>query len=80
MTVSLTGYWQQFVDRQVESGHYKNQSDVIRAGLRALQEREQAGELREFDQVFSGGRAGEPDDQTIKRAILRQKAVRKRRG
>ena len=75
----LLRYWQQFVDRLIESGRYNNQSEVIRAGLRALEERELAGKLREFDQVFAGGRTGEPDDKTIKRAVLRQKSFRKTR-
>ncbi len=79
MSISLTNYWQQFVDQLIESGRYNNQSEVIRAGLRALEEREMAGELREFDQVFSGGRTGEPDQQAIERAVARQKAFRKGR-
>jgi antitoxin ParD1/3/4 len=79
MSVSLTNYWQQFVDQLIASGRYNNQSEVIRAGLRALEEREMAGELREFDQVFAGGRAGEPDEQTIERVVARQKSFRKGR-
>jgi antitoxin ParD1/3/4 len=80
MSVSLTSYWQQFVDHCIASGRYNNQSEVIRAGLRALEEREMAGEVREFEQAFAGGRAGEPNDKTIQRAISRQKAFRKARG
>jgi antitoxin ParD1/3/4 len=79
MSVSLTNYWQQFVDQLIASGRYNNQSEVIRAGLRALEERERASELREFDQVFAGGRTGEPDDQTIERTVTRQKSFRKGR-
>ena len=40
MSVSLTGYWEQFVQKLIASGRYNNQSEVIRAGLRALEEKE----------------------------------------
>lgn len=79
MSVSLTAYWQQFVDQLIASGRYNNQSEVIRAGLRALEERELSKEVQEFEQVFAGGQAGEPDDLAIRRTVLRQKAFRKGR-
>ncbi len=80
MSVSLTAYWQNFVEHLIASGRYNNQSEVIRAGLRALEERETAREVQEFEQVFSGGRAGEPGDKAIQRAVLRQRSFRKGRG
>jgi antitoxin ParD1/3/4 len=36
MTISLTPELDDFVERQVKSGRYKSNSEVIRAGLRAL--------------------------------------------
>lgn len=39
--VSLTDELDRFVAANVESGRYENASEVIRAGLRALEEREQ---------------------------------------
>ena len=79
MSIALTSYWQQFVDQLISSGRYNNQSEVIRAGLRALEEREAAAEVREFDQVFAGGQAGEPPAQVLQRTVARQKAFRKGR-
>lgn len=79
MSISLTHYWQQFVDQLIKSGRYNNQSEVIRAGLRALAERELAGDLREFEQAFSDGRDGEPGDKFIAQAVSRQKSLRKTR-
>jgi len=35
--------------------------------------------VREFEQVFAGGRAGEPDDKAMERAVARQKSFRKGR-
>ena len=80
MSISLTGYWQGFVDQLIASGRYNNQSEVIRAGLRALEEREMARDVQEFERVFSDGRAGEPGIKVNERTILRQKAFRKSRA
>ena len=44
-----------------------------------MEEREMAGEVREFEQVFAGGRAGEPDDKAMELAVARQKSFRKGR-
>lgn len=79
MSAALTGYWQDFINQMIKSGRYNNRSEVIRAGLRSLEEREQAKEAREFDRIFSGGRAGEPDAKIIGRIVARQKAHRKAR-
>ncbi|MGB7769701.1 MAG: type II toxin-antitoxin system ParD family antitoxin [Verrucomicrobiia bacterium] len=77
MSAALTNYWQDFIDQMVKSGRYNNRSEVIRAGLRSLEERELAKEEREFDRIFAGGRAGEPDGKTINRIVSRQKSHRK---
>ena len=63
----------------IASGRFNNRSEVIRAGLRSLEERELAKEVQEFEQVFAGGRAGEPDGKTIGRIVARQKSRRKAR-
>ncbi|WP_187970995.1 type II toxin-antitoxin system ParD family antitoxin [Aquibium microcysteis] len=40
-----------FIDQMVESGSYESASDVVRAGLRALQERDEAVERWLRDEV-----------------------------
>ena len=44
MSAALTKYWEEFIDELVKSGRYNNRSEVIRAGLRALEELERARE------------------------------------
>lgn len=39
-SVSLTGHQQQFVDQMVRDGRYQGVSEVVRAGLRLLEEQE----------------------------------------
>jgi antitoxin ParD1/3/4 len=79
MSAALTNYWQDFIAQMIKSGRYNNRSEVIRAGLRSLEEQELAKDVRQFEQVFAGGRAGEPDRKTIHRIIARQKSRRKSR-
>lgn len=43
-TVSLTGEHAAYIDAKVESGDYGSASEVVRAGLRALKERDAAVE------------------------------------
>lgn len=79
MSAALTDYWQDFINQMIKSGRYNNRSEVIRAGLRSLEERELAKEVRDFEQIFAGGRSGEPDGKAITRIVARQKSSRKRR-
>lgn len=39
-SISLGNYFEDFVNQQITSGRYKNVSEVIRAGLRLLEDEE----------------------------------------
>lgn len=79
MSAALTNYWQDFIAQMIKSGRYNNRSEVIRAGLRSLEEQELAKDVRQFEHVFAGGRSGEPDSKAIHRIVARQKSRRKSR-
>ena len=83
-TISLTSYWQQFVDQLISSGRYNNQSEVIRAGLHALDrdDEEKARRLAQLDASIARGIADadagrvHPADQVFGelRRLIQQKA------
>lgn len=39
-STSISDYFNEFIQMSIASGHYKNASEVIRAGLRLLEEEE----------------------------------------
>ena len=43
-TIDLTDHYDQFVEEQVEAGNYPNASEVLRAGLRLLEQQTQTDE------------------------------------
>ena len=52
-SVSLGDYFEDFVDGRVAQGRYKNASEVIRAGLRLLEEEE--SKLQSLSQAIQEG-------------------------
>lgn len=65
--VALGNHYEQFVKKQLESGRYNNASEVVRAGLRLLEDHEVARErwLNEdiparFDQLQANPSLGIP--------------------
>ena len=46
MNIHLTKHFEQYIAGKVESGKYNNASEVVRAGLRALEEQEKLYQLR----------------------------------
>ena len=44
-SVSLGDYFEDFVEKRIKEGRYKNASEVIRAGLRLLEEEENKAQM-----------------------------------
>lgn len=61
-SVALSSHFEEFVRRQVESGRYNNVSEVVRAGLRMLEdaEAEQAAKQQALREAIAVGLASGP--------------------
>ncbi len=80
-TISLPAEHAAFIDKKVASGSYASASEVIRAGLRALQERDEAIErwLREdvasaYDQMKANPSSAVPASKAFAAARAKLKA------
>ncbi|WP_404409360.1 type II toxin-antitoxin system ParD family antitoxin [Pseudidiomarina marina] len=51
-SISLGAHFDQFFDQLIESGRYASVSEVIRAGLRKLEEEHLATALGSFDEAI----------------------------
>lgn len=74
-SVSLGTHFSTFVAEQVETGRYGSASDVIRAGLRLLEEHETRVKALQ-DALVQGEQSGEPqpfDFEEFKRRKLQSK-------
>jgi antitoxin ParD1/3/4 len=58
-SVSLGDHFAHFIDRQVEAGRYGSASDVVRAGLRLLEEHEARVKALQ-DALMAGEASGPP--------------------
>jgi antitoxin ParD1/3/4 len=83
-TFSLPPEHAAFIDTKVKSGQYASGSEVVRAGLRALQERDEAVErwLREevtaaYDAVKSGQSKTHPAEAVFDELRARHAAAKK---
>lgn len=58
-SVPVGDHFADFIERQVQAGRYESSSDVVRAGLRLLEEQE-LRIVRLRDALIEGERSGEP--------------------
>jgi antitoxin ParD1/3/4 len=65
MNVSLGARWEQFIEKKLESGDYQSASEVVRDGLRLIEQRDllvQRGAIASFedlqDALLAGVRSG----------------------
>lgn len=72
--INLTPKWDQFVAARVKDGRYANASEVLRAGLRALEEdeKEDAAKLEALRAAIQAGEdSGFADDGVFERVLER---------
>lgn len=77
-SVSLGDHFEEFIGVQIENGRYGSASEVVRAGLRLLEEHEHRVEaLRQaLIEVESGPEFGEFDMENVKRKARLRSAQR----
>jgi antitoxin ParD1/3/4 len=78
-SISLGSYFEQFVNSQVSSGRYKNVSEVIRTGLRLLEEQEQKS-IALRNAILEGIDSGIAHDFQPEKHLHTLKAERKENG
>lgn len=60
-SISLDTHFTDFIDAQIQSGRFKSTSEVIRAGLRLLEDIETSNELVRRA-LAEGEKSGEPEE------------------
>ena len=80
MNVSVGERWQDFVEKVVQSGRYGSASEVVREGLRLVEEREaKLAALRETLDA-SIGRGGSLTDDEVGSAVTARAAELRKKG
>lgn len=78
-SVSLGDYFEDFVENRITQGRYKNASEVIRAGLRLLEEEENKVQLLK-NAIQEGIESGVATDFNPKEHLETLKAKKKGNG
>ncbi|MCG8580966.1 MAG: type II toxin-antitoxin system ParD family antitoxin [Bacteroidales bacterium] len=78
-SISLGTYFDQFIQAQVSAGRYKNVSEVIRAGLRLL-ENEESKAIALRNAIQEGIDSGIAHDFDPQKNLVQLKAKKKRNG
>ncbi len=85
MNISLTPEFEKLVQKKVESGRYSSASEVIRAGLRLLEQEDEVRETRlaamraQVQEGIEQAERGELDDGEEAVARVKKRAASKRR-
>lgn len=78
-SVSLGDYFEEFVDNRISEGRYKNASEVIRAGLRLLEQEENKVQILK-NSIQEGVESGIAKDFDPKNHLAKLKASKKKNG
>jgi antitoxin ParD1/3/4 len=80
MNVSLEAHWQEFVDRVVKDGRYGSAGEVVREGLRLVEEREARLIALRATLDASIARGGQVTDEELDAAFAAKRAELKNNG
>ncbi len=78
-SISLGNYFDQFVSEQVSVGRYKNVSEVIRAGLRLLED-EESRAMALKSAIQKGLESPRVEDFDFDENLIRLKAEKRKNG
>lgn len=80
-SVALGNHFEEFIKEQLESGRFNNVSEVVRAGLRLLEDEEKLRQIRhtELKAAIQEGIDSE-DAGTIEKVIAKNRARRRARA
>jgi antitoxin ParD1/3/4 len=78
-SISLGNHFEDFVDEKISTGRFKNASEVIRAGLRLLEE-EETKIVRLKNAISKGIESGLAKNFDPKKHLQKLKAVRRKNG
>ena len=78
-SVALGDYFENFVDSKVSAGRFKNASEVIRAGLRLLEE-EESKIIVLRNAIQEGINSGAAKNFDAKKHLAKLKSARKKNG
>ena len=76
-SVALGSHFEEFVNKQLESGRFNNVSEIVRAGLRLLEDEEKVRQLR-HQELRSAIQAGidSEDAGSVEEVVARNRARR----
>ncbi|GAO44704.1 type II toxin-antitoxin system ParD family antitoxin [Flavihumibacter petaseus] len=78
-SISLGDHFEDFIDKRISTGRFKNASEVIRAGLRLLEEEERKiTTLKKA--IVEGIESGTVDNFDAKQHLSKLKAARRENG
>ena len=77
-SISLGDHFESFVDKRVSTGRFKNASEVIRAGLRLLEEESKILALKKL--IEDGFESGLAKNFNAKKHLEKLKAAKRKNG
>jgi antitoxin ParD1/3/4 len=79
-SISLGDHFEDFVDDKVTTGRFKNASEVIRAGLRLLEEEEENKVIALKRAIEEGFESGIAKNFNSKKHLAKLKAAKRKNG